>query len=359
MSNILTAHREWASRPPDQRYQTFDALEAAVLSRRTGAYETTTPTRTLRVIPTDGGDLGLEINAGFRTNLSNWSFGQLCKITESPGDFVRDLPADLAATVLNRRLLDLKECADRVQTLTHGDGTCTPTLRAITSEIYTRIWDADVVQMVRRMIRGTAFSNPLAFKDGRFGGEVEPGGLYASDRDVFVLVWDQEHPIEIGSEQLFRFAMFWNSEVGARTFGATLGLVRTICRNLIIWDARELTNVSIRHVGRADDRLANEIPRMLDALAVRDPYREKQVISAAIAKSIAKSDDEAVTWLRGRGLPLKVARASIGKANEEENGAGTLWQVVQGVTAYARTIPYRDQRVALERTAGRLLEAGI
>jgi hypothetical protein len=98
---------------------------------------------------------------------------------------------------------------------------------------------------------------------------------------------------------------------------------------------------------------------MLDALAVRDPYREKQVISTAITKSIAKSDEEAVTWLRGRGLPLKVARSAIEKANEEENGAGTLWQVVQGVTAYARTIPYRDQRVALERTAGKLLEAGI
>ncbi len=42
-------------------------------------------------------------------------------------------------------------------------------------------------------------------------------------------------------------------------------------------------------------------------------------------------------------------------ARAEEGGARTLWQLVQGGTALARSIPHADLRVTLERRVSRLL----
>jgi hypothetical protein len=356
--NSLTVHRQWATRPPDERFRSFDELEAAVATRRHASSVATWLPENIRVRPDAAGDLvvtGGQVLHGAR--FSNWTFGQTCRLVGAPADFVGELPANLAADVLTHLLGQRREKhSDPLQVLIQDVPGQAPVLRAVTSEKYSRaIWDLDVVQMVRKLIDGTSFRNPLAFAGGKFGGEVEPGGLYASDRDVFLTVWDEDHPIEVGDERFHRFALFWNSETGARTFGATLGLVRTICRNLILWGARDLIDIRLRHVGAIDLKVADEVPRILAALAVSDPSRERQVIQAAIGSQVAKNTTEAIVWLRDRGFSGRVARAAVSLADQEEGGAGTIWQLVQGVTAHARSIPYRDQRAALERQAGGLL----
>jgi len=358
VTNLLTAHHQWASRPADERFQTFDQLETAVAGRRISSTPATWLSAGLHFRETSSGDLvvaGGQVYEGAR--FSNWSFRQTAGLLGAPADFVAGLPTRVAADVLNVQACRRKRDEGRVQVLLQDRPGDRPMLRAVTSEKYSRaIWDIDVVRMVRQLVDGTSFRNPLAFAAGEFGGREEPGGLYASDRDCFITVWDQEHPVEVDGELLFRFALFWNSETGARTFGATLGLVRTICRNLILWGARDLVDIRLRHVGAIDERIKEEIPRILDALGQTDPTRERDVIRAALRKQIAKNDDEAVTFLTENGFTRRVAREAVGMAVLEEGGAGSLWQIVQGVTAHARSIPHRDQRAVLERQAGRLLE---
>ena len=77
--------------------------------------------------------------------------------------------------------------------------------------------------------------------------------------------------------------------------------------------------------------------------------------SASLGMNIAKNDDEAIKWLTAKGFTGKVAKSAVAKAIEEENGAGSLWQIVQGVTAHARSIVHRDVRTSLEKKAGSLL----
>jgi hypothetical protein len=355
---LFTAHRQWATRPSDERFQTFDQLEAAVAARRHTSYSATWDVNQLRVHQGEAGDLVLGGNHLNAATFSNWSFRQLSTRLGAPSEFVAGLPTRIAADVMNERIRKVSEDGDKVQVLLQDREGQAPLLRAVTSEKYSRaIWDLDVVKMVRKLIDGTSFRNPLAFKDGKFGGEVEPGGLYASDRDVFLTVWDEDNAVEVDNERLFRFALFWNSETGSRTFGCSLGLVRTICRNLILWGARNVTNIKFRHVGAIDERVEAHIPRILESLSLTDPSREREVIRAAIKTQVAKNDEEAVAWLRTKGFALKTAKAAVERANIEENGAGSLWQIIQGVTAHARSISYRDQRTALELKAGELLEA--
>lgn len=358
--NLMTAHREWRERPHDQRYQSFDALQAAVDARKHASYEVTSPTSLLRVGADESGDLRLHAG-GMSARFSNWSFNQFASRIGVPAEFVSSLPAHLATDVINHRIqAEADRSDDKNAKLLFGDnGHGGLVLRAATSDRYARtLWDSDAVSLVQKLISGTSFHNPLAFKDGRFGGEVEPGGLYASDRDVFMTVWDDQNAIEVDGEQLFRFALFWNSETGARTFGVTLGLVRTICRNLILWGARDLTQFAVRHIGaKFDQRVQEQIPRILDELGVEDPKKEREVIRAALRHQVARNDDEAIKFLREKtSLGLKVSTEAVKAAVAEEGGSGTLWQVVQGITAHARSINNRDKRLLLEREAGKLLD---
>lgn len=40
----------------------------------------------------------------------------------------------------------------------------------------------------------------------------------------------------------------------------------------------------------------------------------------------------------------------------EQGKARSIWDIVNGVTAYARSIPHTDQRVDLEIKAGKLMQ---
>jgi hypothetical protein len=57
--------------------------------------------------------------------------------------------------------------------------------------------------------------------------------------------------------------------------------------------------------------------------------------------------------------PQKITRSelkeALATAMREEGQCATLWDLVQGLTAYARGFDYVDARVDLERRAGKLL----
>jgi hypothetical protein len=54
--------------------------------------------------------------------------------------------------------------------------------------------------------------------------------------------------------------------------------------------------------------------------------------------------------------PVGQAKASIDSAIAEEGEARTVWDIINGVTAYARSIPNSNDRVELEAKAGKLMD---
>ena len=64
-------------------------------------------------------------------------------------------------------------------------------------------------------------------------------------------------------------------------------------------------------------------------------------------------------WLRKRGLTQEQAKASVETAQAEQGSARTIWDIVNGITAHARSIQNTDDRVALERQAGKLMEVVV
>ena len=113
--------------------------------------------------------------------------------------------------------------------------------------------------------------------------------LYASDRDVFLFLVDDAHPIEAGRlpngdpDLYFRGFYAWNSEVGSKTLGIASFYLRAVCMNRNIWGAEGFEEISIRHSKFAGHRFAHQAApaltkvrrQLADAVHGRRPRRAR------------------------------------------------------------------------------------
>lgn len=358
MSNITQASREWATRPEDQRYLSLADLKAAVTQRKGESWTAEASCRDLRVVP-DGDDrLAVELydpSKGERRQVtpSHWGFGQLAQYANAPAAYLRRLPAPLAAINLQ---WGLERDGIRDTALVLGQTNGANTLRAMTSTSYGRIWDAQVVEAVERVNADGRWQVPAA--SYATTNPKRATTLYASDRDVFLFLVDPTHPIEVNGERLFRGFYAWNSEVGSAVFGLTTFLYRYVCDNRIIWGATNVQELRIRHTGGAPERFAYEGAKYLARYADETARPVEEAIRKAQAFEIADPEKKGAgweSWLQKRGFTSAQAKGAVAAATTEEGHARSLWDIVNGVTAYARQIPHTDERVRLEAQSGKLL----
>ena len=359
-NNIHRASHEWATRPDDQRFTSLADLKAAVLRRKQESWTATPVTSTLRVLPSEAGEIGLQVYDGTKGEQrvlapTNWAFGQLCQYASAPASYLRKLPGELAAINLQWGL-ERSPLRDDSLILAQTNGS--NHLRAMTSTSYVRIWDHQVVEAVERVNPDGRWQIPAA--SYATTNPKRATTLYASDRDVFLFLVDPKNPIEVNGEQLFRGFYTWNSEVGSAVFGLCTFLYRYVCDNRIIWGATDVKELRIRHTGGAPERFAYEGAKYLRRYAEESTAKLADGIKAAQTAEIPvnKGKDETVQdWLQSRGFTKAQAKASVDAAVAEEGSARTVWQIVNGITAYARSVVHTDERVQLEAKAGKLMEA--
>src|SRR3954462_1637727 len=89
-----SAHREWASRPPDERFASVHALYEAARARRQRIEERTIDTGNFRT-EADDDDLILREASGPTGALTHWGFGQLATSASAPPHYLRTLPAEI------------------------------------------------------------------------------------------------------------------------------------------------------------------------------------------------------------------------------------------------------------------------
>jgi len=101
MSTIDIAHKQWASRPADERFTTLAALADSVRARKTNSVDGRVDLRQVEV----------EVNGNFtlvgsnrRAILNHWTAGQLLSQLAVPRDLLARLDPKVAAAVVNNRL---------------------------------------------------------------------------------------------------------------------------------------------------------------------------------------------------------------------------------------------------------------
>ncbi|QTG17009.1 DUF932 domain-containing protein (plasmid) [Agrobacterium tumefaciens] len=364
---------EWFSRPDDERYLSLSDLHRAVSARTEHARVRTVETAEIRVEATrDNAERLSLIVPGGREPLvpTHWSYGQLCSLVGAPASYMRQLPAPLAAINLQHGLLNHN--AELVKTLEMDDGRVE--LRAVTGPEYGRIWDRDLIAAIMN-IAGNGTGDTIWKVPGLLDWSTmnhnpfvditkDTTTLYASDRDIFVFLCDDTHPIEAGRlangdpDLYFRGFYAWNSEVGSKTLGIASFYLRAVCANRNLWGTENFEEITIRHSKFAAQRFAHEAAPALTNFANSSPAPFIAGIRAARERIVARNEEDRSDFLRRRGF----SKAESGKIietilSEEGRPPESIFDFVQGITALARGKSHQDSRLELEAKAKKLLES--
>lgn len=343
----MTVSKQWASRPDDQRFLSLEELYQSTLNRANHSTVQIVNTNALKAYGTEEDEIILNTEIGPKF-FSNWSFGQVAQLAGAPSSYLKKLPSTLAAACLNDGLQKPQRSSSMI--MANGNDT----LRCVTSEVYGRIWDHEVVAATMNATHGGNWKVPSASYAST--NPKRATTLYGSDRDVFMFLVDESNPIEINGERLFRGVIVSNSEVGAATMSIMMFLYRSVCDNRMIHGMEQKTEMRIRHTSGAPERFTREGEVLLKEYSNSATGQLVERLERAQNIKIGKDEDEVTAFLKKRGFTVATAESAIAAAKAEENEYNTVWSIAQGITAHARSYAHTDQRVALEREAGKIVE---
>lgn len=371
MSTLLRASRQWASRPADERFTSLPAMLADQTARRERSKAKVMSSRRLLAEPVEGdtAEACLTIRdqeTDEQTVPTHWAFGQLAQLSKAPASYLRTLPTPLVADCINWGLKYSREIQD-VGVLVRSDRETLDgdafdeyaALAAATGPNYGRVWNSEIIeQIIHRFGDGVTGEWRVP---GEFGEEITVNKanttLYAGDRDMFVFLADEKNKIEIPGEGNFRQRLLsrgffvWNSEVGASSWGIAMFLFDYACRNRTVWGAMDYQELRLRHTASAPDRFIEEIAPALSAMKDSSTHSITKAIEDARASRLDNVDEFLAKRFSKR---LSVAMQSA-HMTDEGRPVETLYDAANAITAYARNVNWQDDRVALEREAGKVL----
>ncbi|CAB4130402.1 hypothetical protein UFOVP119_26 [uncultured Caudovirales phage] len=374
--NIGTVSAQWAARSADQRFTSLSELHAQVLEwAEQSRVEIIKPAQIVAKFDVSRPDyLALAVGDNVQTDGTHWAFEQVCRAAGTPPNYMRSIPGPLAAVNLNYGLkaAEQKEIAAYVRKPKIGDDL----LRGLTSPRYGRICDHEVVKGVMNVAGNgtgdTRWKVPGTINwSSQFGVTYNPEvnitkqntTLYASDRDVFLFLVDDKNPIEVGKlangdpDLMFRGFYVWNSEVGAKTYGFASMYLRGVCQNRNLWGVEQFRELTFKHTSGAPDRFAAEASQALLDFADLGQVKLIAGVKAAKAAIVAKTDEDAIDWLDRYGFSAQASKSILETSlKEEQTAARSVWDFAQAVSAIARGEEFQEDRLRLERIAGKMLD---
>lgn len=379
---LLSASRQWAERPDDERFWTLSELHAAAREMRAISAEVETSTRSLsRAIEARGDELGLVLPERGFSRFSTYSFEKFAGDLGAPPDYLRKLPIELAAECL-REGFDGKDRKRVALVSANGFGSI---VRGVTSDRYNRLWNEDVAERLLALEDAgwkvtparphpNAKRTRLATEDDviagmaggvqvRVGDTISPAGLYLGDRDLFAFLIDPNRRVNDGSEGgLFRGVICRASEVGGISLLLETFFCRGVCGNHIVWDVSGHQRQRIIHVGETFEQwkeAVGEVRSMIDGPV----HEEEAAIEKARGVVLGKDADEIAEWAYGRRvIPKRRAREAfeIGEKHVAEDGdPRTAWGFANAITRLSQNVPFQDERLALDRASGRALSVAL
>jgi hypothetical protein len=377
-SHIDIAHKEWASRPADQRFESVFALAKFLVDRQKNTKEAMKPFSEITV-ESHGEDVRIRTTAGF-ANLTHHSFTQLAGHAGLRAAGLRSSfeafrstaeAAKWVADGLNLGLQGRDGSSSAIANLLVTANGGELTARSINTEQYARVWDLELIQQILIPLEEHGFVNPPAY-DG-------PGGLYASDRDMFALMVPRNvrrinmpgvtcdvcrEPFEINGQLFSPFNYLSNSEVGGASLLYGSGLLQGVCANLNIWGAMGHSEIRITHKGEPLKRLLEEFQGFMTRWVRQDSTAEENVIRAAMNCFVAaKVEDVSALVYNATNLTKAVVSEAIATVEKGDMSTGIisqdptlLWNLVAAITANARPLPNQDDRMQQVREAGKLME---
>ena len=384
MTNLTQASHQWATRPDDERFWTLEELHAATLAHANSSAETLQPAIDCRLGSNDRG-ITMHSELG-ELDVSHYAFTQVCRQLGAPASYLRQLPASLAVDCLEEGRLS-NEAGSKERNLLIDTSTDNPRLRATTSNRYVRVWNHEIVQALgglqsegwvvpaarpsgnesegRTRIATEADcidygDSPLSVKPG---DTIAPAGLYASDHDMFAFLINPEIVIDNGLSPagMRRGTMIRQSEVGSCAIWKLDFLFDTVCGNHIVWDAREVQETRVRHMGSGVEDNWVAMIRNITSEAQMAAQEQESEIRRSQEIILGAGKDEIISLLfKNRWATKRAASQAfdIAEANSESHGdPHSLWGMVSGMTRLSQETGYANDRAGMDRSAGKMLAA--
>jgi hypothetical protein len=378
MMTLMDASKQWRDRPDDERFWTLPDLLSATERFKNRSQVSLVSPLSLEFTG-DKDSLTVTGEAGTPASVGFFALGQFCRLMSCPADYVRSLPADLAALNLNNGLFSRMTTTKSLLSLllTRNDNYLH--CRAALTGEYTRIWNSDVVRRLQPLTdqgwRVTPARREAQTKNSRIatendvgpwtlvkpGEEIAPSGLYASDKDMFVFMINTQNPI---NETLYRGFFLENSEIGDRSWKLTTFLFNVICGNHIVWGSQEVEEFKTVHRGDyAVERAFDYINRGLKIYANLPCMEDHTFVEKSMNKLLGPDYKEVSEFLWSRritGLTQSVIDSMIVEIENhpEDRGSSSptsVWAAAQAISRVAQREKYADSRVNLERVAGKVL----
>ncbi|CAB4143152.1 hypothetical protein UFOVP435_69 [uncultured Caudovirales phage] len=355
---------EWFKRGDDERFTSLEAIEQYTTKRSADLRETILTKSQIKAVGTDKG-LFLETPEGLLAPTHS-GFGSLCYYGASPAEYLRRLPAGLAAQCLNDGLAKAEVREDFK--LYHSN----ERLVGMTGPKFGRVYDADVVKAVRQLAgNGTGDTDwkvpgQIDWMNNTYNSSVDidkdTTTLYASDKDVFMFLVNDKHPISIGKlpngddDLVFRGFYVWNCEIGGKSLGLSTFMLRGVCQNRNLWGVEDQQTFTIRHTAGAPIRFDAEFAAQLGRYAGASAKPVQDKVREAKKLVVAGTQDSRIEFLQRAGLNKVQAAAAIIRGIEEEGcEPTTLWDMTMSITALARFTAHTDTRLQLEQKAASLM----
>jgi hypothetical protein len=337
MTTLTHASRELFRRTADERFPTLAALAEHCRAQKQQSCDRWRPPQELRPIARDG-RLLLEAGTEGEFALNDWSFQQLCSLARVSRDTVNRVFPETAARILTETMPSGHKPLQLLTTDT--------TVRSIHGVSYTRLWNLDLVNLVREC--ATGFEPPQQGFNGATG-------LYAGEQDMFCFLIDPLGWTEIEGQAFAPGFFVWNSEVGKRSVGISTFWFQAVCQNHIVWDAVEVVELTRKHTAGVGTILT-DIRRTLDALVARRDERRDgfvKVIGNAMREKLGADPDDVLKELARNGIPRHLATQALDIARER--GRFTIFALVDALTRLGGRLVNAGDRLEIDAKAGQLL----
>ena len=335
--NLTRAHNELFRRTPDEAFPTLPSLWEHCQRQKTQSMDRWLAPREVSArVWEDMLAMTLGNDGAFLMN--DWSFAQLCRSADVAKETVNRLTPATASLVLEETL---PRGTKPFQVFTEDNR-----VRSLHGSSYTRLFNADVVMMLREF--ATDFQPPQNATNGATG-------LYAGEQDMFCFLVDPLGWVEIGEEAYAPGFFVWNSEVGRRSLGIQTFWFQAVCQNHIVWDAIDVCEFSAKHTSKIQDGLAT-IRSMIDSIVRKRDERKDgfaTLVRKAMEATLGADAEETFNVVCKNGIPRSVAQEAIQIA--QEKGRFTVWSVVDALTRLTQRIAYVGDRTEADAKAASLL----
>lgn len=363
----MSISAQWASRPMDERHPTKESLMSYLLERDSLSSSHIMRIGDLRPV-LDGDQVCFDIGGGEILRPTNYSFQQIGQEFGVPTGFMRQALNDAPRLVVDILEHSHRKVAEPDKQV--GLYRARRNIRGVTGPNYGRILDSELAQALFKACdeSGSIWEVPTAFLQPGDQFECvdvtqEATTLYASDRDIVLLLVDQRNPIQAGfvtdprtgervPDLYFRGIVVRQGECGGVGLTISTFLYRWICANRSIREQKGFEKVVLAHRSGARDAFYDKLVPALRAFVNGGTVGIADGLMRAKDAQLVRSDEEAQLRLTATfGFAPDVAAAIVGRAVEHESPMRSAFDFVREITAAAKAIPHQDKRLLLERQA--------